>query len=457
MVYRTGAKPAPAQSQLNNGSITQGIQVIQFQALLDRCARHPRIAFIVYVVQSFYRHDCPRSAAYLAFTSLFAVVPMMTVVYSILALIPQLKGMESTMQSFVFEHFVPATGTQLEEYLQGFAQQAANLTSIGVGMLFVTSVLMLRKIETSFNTIWHVAESRKGVNGFLLYWALLTLGPVLMGGTFAVSSYIASLQIIYDMVPLPGTQKLVLGVLPVLMSALAFSLTYIAIPNTRVPIRHGIIGGFTAALLFDLARQSMTLFIAFFPSYHLVYGAFAAVPIFLVWVLVSWFILLFGAEIVQALTHFKTRNERSKSTLGNLLSILCQLYRHQGEGNVVDEVDLLQRMSWISHEDWETYCDLLVRAQLASRNEEGHIMLTRDLHKYSLAQLFRDCFGEVLELDLQSGDGWQQRVLTLHAEGLNQCLTHWDLDLASLFDSRVDAFPIAARGSQTSPPVASGG
>lgn len=430
--------------------------MIQFQTLLNRLMQHPRLGFLGYVVQSFFRHDCPRSAAFLAFTSLFAVVPMMTVVYSILALIPMLKGMEATMQRFVFEHFVPATGTQLEEYLQSFARQAANLTTIGVAMLFVTSVLMLRKIETSFNTIWHVSESRKGVNGFLLYWALLTLGPVLMGGAFTVSSYIASLQVIYDMVPLPGTQQMVLGLLPLLMSSVAFSLTYIAIPNTRVPIRHGIIGGITAAILFDLARQLVTLFITLFPTYHLVYGAFAAVPIFLLWVLVSWFILLFGAEIVQALTHFKNRREQSKSSLGSLLSILCQLYRQQGRGMVEDEVKLLERMPWISHEDWETYSDLLEQARLVNRDGDGQIALTRDLHKYTLAQLFDDCFGSVLELDLQGSNGWQRRVLALHREGVDHCMTHWQLDLAALFETPDDFGVTAAPGSRTSPPVASG-
>ncbi len=431
--------------------------MIQFQTVLNRMLHHPRIGFLGYVIQSFFRHDCPRSAAHLAFTSLFAVVPMMTVVYSILALIPQLKGMEATMQRFVFEHFVPATGIQLEEYLRGFAQQAANLTSIGVAMLFVTSVLMLRKIETSFNTIWHVSESRKGVNGFLLYWALLTLGPVLMGGAFTVSSYIASLQVIYDMVPLPGTQKIVLGLLPLLMSSVAFSLTYIAIPNTRVPFRHGIVGGVTAAILFDLARQGLTLFITLFPTYHLVYGAFAAVPIFLVWVLVSWFILLFGAEIVQALTHYKNRREQSKSSLGNLLAILCQLYRLQCRGAVEDEVKLLERMPWISHEDWENYSDLLERTHLVHRNGEGQITLTRDLHKYTLAQLFSDCFGVVLELDLQGSNGWQRKVLALHREGVDHCLGHWQLDLASLFETPDDFAAIAVPGSRMSPPAASGG
>lgn len=408
---------------------------------LRRFLKLPPVAFLVYVGKSFLHHGNGRSAFYLAFTSLFAVVPMMTVVYSILALIPELKGMEGKMQNFMFEHFVPATGSQLQEHLHAFAQQAANLTSIGVVMLFVTSVLMLRKIENSFNTIWHVTEARKGVNGFLLYWALLSLGPVMMGGAFAMSSYLASLKIIYDMVPLAGTQQFVLGLLPIFMSGLAFSLAYIAIPNTKVPISHGLLGGLVAAILFDLARRGMTLFVSMFPTYQLVYGAFAAVPIFLIWILVSWNILLVGAEIVQALTNFKVNKQRSTSSLGNLLAILESLYRLQDRGEMIEEVDLLQRMPWISSREWEYYTDTLITVPLIHRSGDGQVSLTRDLHKYTLAQLFQDCFGETVKLDLHSEDGWQGRVSKLYKNGLNNCLKDWEIPLSQLFDEAEEDRP----------------
>lgn len=391
-------------------------------------------AFIYYVVSSFFRHGSGRAAIYLAFTSLFAVVPAMTVIFNILSLIPELKDMESSMQDFMFEHFVPSTGTQIQEYLEQFSQQTANLTSVGVIMLFVTSVMMLRKVETSFNTIWHVSEARKGINGFLLYWALLSLGPVMMGGAFAVSSYVTSLRVIYDIVPLAGTQTFVLSLLPIFMSTCAFALAYIAIPNTRVPISHGIIGGFVAALLFDLARRGMTLFVSLSPSYKLVYGAFAAVPIFLIWILVSWNIMLVGAEIVQAITSFKRQKLRATSSLGNILSILENLYQMQAQGEVTEEVIFQQRMPWITSREWENYTDLLVEIQLIRRSGEGDITLIRDLHKYTLATLFVDCFGDTIKLDLHQDYGWQNRVKALHREGVDQCLQRWDITLAALFD-----------------------
>lgn len=423
---------------------------------LQQASHNPRVAFLRYVVLSYFRHDCPKVASYLAFTSLFALVPMLTVIYAILALVPELKGLESKMEQFVFEHFVPTTGTQLEEYFRDFAQQTNNLTSIGIVMLLVTAVMMLRKIETTFNVIWHVSVSRKGVNGFLLYWALLSLGPVMMGGTFAVSSYIISQQILYDVVALPGFQKFMLGILPILMSSVAFSLAYLTIPNTKVPIKHGIAGGILAAFLFDIARQGMTLFISLSPSYHIVYGAFAAVPIFLIWVLVSWNILLMGAEFVQALTNFNISKSRAASSLGNILSILQQLYQLQSSGQMVEATDMLRRMPWLAAEEWEVYTDKLAKANLIYMHGEGEISLTRDLHKYSLAQLYSDCFGDILSLDLQGAGAWQRRVQKLHQQGVDRCLGVWQVSLAELFETGSEPTPTATREPQTFPLAGSG-
>ena len=234
--------------------------------------------------------------------------------------------------------------------------------------------------------------------------------------------------------PLPGVQAAVLAFLPILLSSLAFSLAYIAIPNTRVPIRHGLMGGLIAAIAFDLARRAMTLFITLFPTYQLVYGAFAAVPLFLIWILVSWFILLAGAEVVQALTNFKTGKTQSKSSLGISLSILEVLYRNQAIGSVEDETRLLQNMPWITGSQWETCMDMLTALQLVSRVPDGNVSLSRDLHKYTLAQLFQDSFGDAIELDLENDSPWQQKVIEIYGTGLDQCYQQWQLPLAELFE-----------------------
>ncbi len=389
--------------------------------------------FILYLIRSYITHDGPKTAAYLTFTALFAVVPVMTVTFSILALIPDLKGAEGQLESYLFEHFMPATGEHLQNYLVAFSKQASNLTSIGVVMLFVTSITMLRKIEGSFNEIWHVKESRKGVSGFLLYWALLSIGPVLMGAAIAMSSYLSSLRILEQYESVQVTQKFLLGFVPILLSTLAFSLAYIAVPNTKVPLKHGIAGGLVAAILFDVARRLMTLLVTFFPTYQLVYGAFAAVPIFLIWIFVSWSILLVGAELVQALTSYKVSKYKTTSSLGDILLILKLLYENQQKGESVSEGLLSKNMPWLTPLDWEFHYKVLQEAKLVTLQSEGDVLLSRDLHHYTFAQLYNACFPQALMLNLKGDDGWKLRANGLFGDGVETMQAAWDVPLSTIF------------------------
>ncbi len=134
------------------------------------------------------------------------------------------------------------------------------------------------------------------------------------------------------------------------------------------------------------------------------------------------------------MTNFKVNKQRSGSSMGNLLSILETLYRLQSRGEMMEEVDLLQKMPWISSREWEYYTDTLIQVPLIHRSGEGEISLTRDLHKYTLAQLFRDCFGETVKLDLQGQEGWQGKISRLYHDGLEGCLQDWEIPLAELFD-----------------------
>ncbi|OUS29263.1 hypothetical protein A9Q99_09120 [Gammaproteobacteria bacterium 45_16_T64] len=394
------------------------------------------IKFLLYLVRSYVQHDGPKTAAYLTFTALFAVVPVMTVTFSILALIPDLKGADGQLESYLFEHFMPATGEHLQSYLIDFSKQAANLTSIGVVMLFVTSITMLRKIEGSFNEIWHVKESRKGVSGFLLYWALLSLGPLLMGATIAISSYLSSLRILEQYETVQATQQVLFSFLPIMLSTLAFSLAYVAIPNTRVPLKHAITGGLVAALLFDLARRLMTLLVTFFPTYQLVYGAFAAVPIFLIWIFVSWSILLIGAEFVQALTSYKVSMHKTASSLGDILQILKLLYENQQMGNSMSEEALINQMPWLTPLEWEYHYKSLQEAKLVTLQSEGDVLLSRDLHCYTFAQLYRSCFPGALSLNLKGEDYWKENLNDKFNDGVDQLLEAWQVPLSEVFESQ---------------------
>ena len=401
--------------------------------------------FLIFVGRSYWHHEGAKIAAHLTFTSLFAVVPVMTVTYSILALIPELKGLGLEIQNYLFQHFVPSASRQLQQYFAGFAEQAANLTGIGLVMLFVTAVMMLRHIEKAFNRSWHVTESRKGMSGLLLYWAILSISPLLMGVAFAIPSYLASLKFLSDFTGAKTSGELLVRAVPFLLSGCAFSLAYLAIPNTRVPLHHALAGGFLAAACFEGARQLMASFVGLFPSYQLIYGAFAAVPIFLLWIYISWSILLLGAEFVQAMTNYRVSLRRSNSSLGQVIDILYELYIQQKTGVGCSETELLKRLPGLPLDDWEDYKALLHAHHLIAFTDQRDVMLSRSLQHLTLFDVFCMLYPGALQLDAPRRGAWQQTVKQRFDQGLHDVKAAWNVPMAALFESRPVTSQIAKR------------
>ncbi|MBD2838245.1 YihY family inner membrane protein [Pseudomonas sp. JM0905a] len=344
------------------------------------------VEFWRFLLQRFIADRGTNSAAALTYTSLFAVVPMMTVTFTMLSAIPAFQGTGEQIQSFIFHNFVPSTGETLQEYLRGFTVQARHLTWVGVGLLVVTAFMMLVTIEKAFNTIWRVRQPRRGVSSFLLYWAILSLGPLLLGAGFAVSTYITSLSLISGLDALIGAKTL-LSFTPLFSSIAAFTLIYAAVPNARVPVRHALAGGVFTALLFEAAKALFGLYVSFFPGYQLIYGAFATVPLFLLWIYLSWVIVLFGAELVCNLSTPWHWRRRALPRLLVLLGILRVFHDRQMRGMPVRHLDV-QRAGWhLPEYEWLEMLELLEAQHLVCRASGGSWVLCRDLGGYSFHQL----------------------------------------------------------------------
>jgi len=344
------------------------------------------LEFWHFLLQRFIADRGMQSAAALTYTTLFAVVPMMTVTFAMLSAIPAFQGIGEEIQAFIFHNFVPSTGETVQEYLKGFTTQARQLTWVGVALLAVTAYLMLVTIEKAFNTIWRVRQPRRGVSSFLLYWAILSLGPLLLGAGFAMSTYIASLALISGAQALPGMATL-LGFMPLVFSVAAFTLIYAAVPNARVPIKHALAGGLFTAVLFEAAKSLFGLYVSLFPGYQLIYGAFATVPLFLLWIYLSWLIVLFGAELVCNLSSSRQWRRRAVPRLLVLLAILRVFLDRQQRGLPVRHHDV-QREGWLLPEDeWDEIIEFLERERLVCRTSAGAWVLCRDLNNYSLDQL----------------------------------------------------------------------
>ncbi|MDM8349435.1 virulence factor BrkB family protein [Pseudomonas sp. sp1636] len=348
------------------------------------------LEFWRFLLQRFLADRGANNAAALTYTTLFAVVPMMTVTFAMLSAVPAFQGTGEQIQTFIFRNFVPSAGELVQQYLRNFTTQARQLTWIGVVVLAVTAFLMLVTIEKAFNTIWRVRQPRRGVSSFLLYWAILSLGPILLGAGFAISTYIASLSLISGPDALIGAKTL-LGFAPLLFSVAAFTLLYVTVPNARVPLSYALLGGLFTAVLFEVAKALFGLYVQQFPGYQLIYGAFATVPLFLLWIYLSWLIVLFGAELVCNLGSSHQWRKRAIPRLLVVMGILRVFHAHQQSGLAVRHRDV-QRQGWqLPEHEWEEVLEFLEQQQLVAPTSAGAWLLSRDLDHYSLQQLLSRC------------------------------------------------------------------
>lgn len=354
---------------------------------MEQLKNHRFVLFIRYLFKQFLVNQGILNAAALTYTTLFAVVPLMTVSYAMLAAVPSFQGVGQELQGWVFEHFVPATGAVVQDYLNDFSSQARKLTVVGIVLLAVTSIMMMKNIEAAFNRIWRVAKPRKGLSSFLLYWAVLSLGPILIGLGLGLTSYIATLPLVTEATEVVGRGRL-LSMLPTFLSAAAFTLMYIAVPNCRVPFKSALLGGVVVALLFESAKRGFTLFVTQFPSYELIYGAFAAVPLFLLWIFISWVIILLGAELTRCVTVYRsTENIGQTPHLFTVISVLHCLWNAQKQGRTLSDRRLLKEVESLDQGRWDTYLMMLKEGGVITRTDEGEYILSRDLSHFTIYQL----------------------------------------------------------------------
>lgn len=347
--------------------------------------------FIKFVYQNFTRHKGLENAKSLTYMSLFAVIPLLTVLVTILSAFPAFQVFGNQVQSMILDRLLPSSSSELENYFTGFSEQAKNLTWVGAMMLLVTSFLMLLNIESSFNRIWEVRESRKGLNSFLLYWSVMSLGPILLGLGFAISSYITSLNLFdsfLDISEYLGTTSILLGVFPLFLTTGAFTLLYIAVPNCGVRFHHGVIGGLVVALSFLVVRQVFTWFISL-ASYQLVYGTFAAVPIFLLWVYICWVVILVGANLVRSLPAY---NNEYKS--GNvhpyimLIALLHKFWMLQKQGDSLSMSELINEKWPFNELSMADTLKVLQEHRIVRNCGSDEFVLVRDFQDLSVEEIF---------------------------------------------------------------------
>ncbi|AMX02160.1 YihY family inner membrane protein [Microbulbifer thermotolerans] len=333
----------------------------------------------------FNEKNCRQSAAALTYMTLFAIVPLVTVSYSMLSLFPDFAGLESKLQEQIFSHFVPESGREVQEYISSFSSQAQRLTGVGIAILLVTAGLMLRNIEETFNAIWDIPRGRSGISSFLLYWAILSLGPILLGAGMAATTYLFSQKLFLPEGDTLGLLPIVLRVLPWIFTAIAFTLLFIAVPNCRVPLRHGLVGGVITAFAFEVAKYLFGLLVAR-SSVQVIYGAFAFVPLFLIWIYLMWIIVLAGCVLVRTLTAYHAATHgRSYSDVEATLVLLWALFKKYRRGLPLGEEDISR--AGIKPAQWRHIRQVLQDHKLITQTERNDYVLARDLDSLSLMDL----------------------------------------------------------------------
>ncbi|KRT55884.1 virulence factor BrkB family protein [endosymbiont of Ridgeia piscesae] len=333
-----------------------------------------------------------QNTAALTYTTLLSLVPLMTVMLALFSAFPGSEKAASEIENFVFQNFVPAAGEIVQEHLRNFSQKAGRLSGVGFGFLFVVALMLMANIDKAFNTIWHVRKKRKPIATFLVYWAILSLGPILIVVSVGVTSYLVSLPIFIEDATVVQLRTRLLGVMPVLISALAFTLLYALVPNRNVPLRHALAGGVLAALLFETAKRGFALYVTQFPTYEAIYGAMAAIPIFLIWLWLSWLVTLLGAEFTYCLGIYRHNwREKFYSRGASFLlafRLIGYLREVQREGGQLSTAELTGREPEAGEERIEAALKALQAAHLVLRSEDRGWALARDLRETSLLELY---------------------------------------------------------------------
>jgi len=253
-------------------------------------------------------NELTQVAGNLTFITVLAFVPLLTIAFAIFTAFPIFNHFREALEAYFIRNLMPhALSNNILGYLNQFAAKATTLSAYGAIALVVTAVATLALIERAFNQIWRVKQRRSLIKRALVYWALFTLAPLLIGISLTVTSYLLTMTFASttDVVKvIPGGQ-MIYRLASLIFTTGAFSLLYTVVPNRRVEWRDAVWGGLIAGILFEFAKFSFAKFVIHIPTYTIVYGALAVIPLFLIWIYTSWLIILFGAVVTALLPIVK--------------------------------------------------------------------------------------------------------------------------------------------------------
>ncbi|MEQ8356447.1 MAG: YihY family inner membrane protein [Kiloniellaceae bacterium] len=361
--------------------------------------------FVVYCWHRFQGDQCLKVATQLSYASLLAIVPILAICLGLLSAVPAFDDLRVDAQMMLFENLLPDAGIEVSDQVATFVQNARSGTGVGFIALVLTAILLLNTINGAFNAIWRVTEPRPLMIRVMAYWMVLTIGPILLGASLSLSSYGFATQVIEHGDRAFGLTRL----LPFLLTVIGFTLVYLVVPARAVSPLHAFSGGVVGAVLFEVLKTGFAFYLKQFPSYQAIYGAMAAVPIFLVWMYLSWAVVLFGAEVAAASREWRlvdrlaSGSRGAGSRLALALALLYRLRNAARSGTVLKETALTRSLP-ANLDQLSQVLDALKSGGFVSRSG-GRWFLARDLTAASLDDLMG-----ALHLTLDPGEGWPDGV-----------------------------------------------
>src|SRR6267378_3990715 len=347
--------------------------------------------FFLALVTRFREERVTQTSGSLTYTTLLSLVPLFTVALSITSAFPVFDEWIGSLQLFVLENVLPDTPAvdSVIEQINSFSQNAARLTAIGIAGFVITSVMLMLTVDNALNRIFRVQRRRSIVQNVFIYWGVITLGPLFVGGSLS-STYFALRQAV-GASPFSILADALVGFVPFVLTCGALMLLYAVVPARRVEWRHAVLGGLVAGIGFEVAKRGFAIYLTRVPTYTLIYGAFATIPIFLIWLYLSWVVVLTGAIFTAVLPVFSAKPERHRvpgEEFVEALGVLSALARAHQDGRVVP-LNSLARQLRILPDRCEQILERARALGWAARTERDGWVLARDASTIHIAEVYR--------------------------------------------------------------------
>ena len=350
-------------------------------------------SFLRYVLARFSADGCMEVAGSLSYASLLAIVPLLAIGLAMFVAFPGFSNMRADLIRVLFDNLAPSMGSIVQKYLDTFIRNAGKATGAGIVGLVVTAILLIHTIQVAFDRIWGSTSRRARWGRLPVYWAVITLGPILFGISFSISTYFFRTASKTDLYGISAGAEFLANVGPYVLETAGFTLFYRLMPTRHVRLPDAIWGGLAAAALFEIVKRLFGLYLKYV-SYQQLYGALATIPIFLLWMYLAWITALIGAEVTAALPEWRSgrRSVSPHHRRGDQLSlalaglVLLKQARAHGGGLRTQEIVRELRADPVQ---MQFILETLKSSQIIALNDGGRWLLARDLSGLSLHQLCR--------------------------------------------------------------------